>query len=102
MVELRNIRVVEKGLSLMLQVSLISELRIHTFRIALFIINRLPSKVLDFKTSYELFYDKVDYAFHTMNPILIRCVFLGSCPQPYVAHKMDPISIRCVFLGYVK
>lgn len=63
-VENRRTRVVEKGLALLLQATLPSSFWIHSFRTVVFTINRLPSKVLNYVSPYQLLYEKMpDYNF---------------------------------------
>ena len=66
------------------------------FQTAVFLINRLPSKVIDNETPYErLLGHKPDYSFlHTFG-----CACWPNL-RPYNTKKLQFHSKRCVFLGY--
>lgn len=91
-----NRKVVEKVLALMFQAFVPSKFWINAFRITVFIMSRLPSKFLNFKTPYELLYNKIpNYDFlHMFGSHCFPCI------RTYIAHKMDLRLIHCVFLGY--
>jgi hypothetical protein len=66
------------------------------FLAAVYLINRTPSKILEYKTPFErLFHKKPDYT--------SLCIFGCACwpnLRPYNTHKLEFCSRRCVFLGY--
>lgn len=68
----------------------------RSFLTAIFIINRLPSKVIDGDTPFERIYGHApDYSF-------LRTFGCAMWPnlRPYNARKLQFRSKRCVFLGY--
>jgi hypothetical protein len=68
----------------------------EAFLTATYLINLLPSKVIDFDTPFQrLFKETPDYS-------ALRVFGCARWPnlRPYNAHKLAFRSIRCVFLGY--
>lgn len=68
----------------------------EAFLTAVFLINRLPSKIINNETLYERLYGhKLDYNF-------LRTFGCAVWPnlRPYNARKLQFCSKRCVFLGY--
>lgn len=69
---------------------------LFAFRVAVHIINRLPTTVLNMQSPYELLYHK------TPNYSLFRsfgCLCFP-CLRPYNANKLQYMSKSCLFLGY--
>ncbi|KAJ0697300.1 putative RNA-directed DNA polymerase [Helianthus annuus] len=95
-VERRHRHVVETGLSLMAQSHLPQRFWHFAFETAVYLINRLPSRVSSNKSPFEHIYGrKPDYSF-------LR-VFGSQCfpyLRPYNHHKIEFRSTPCVFLGY--
>ncbi|MFS7953765.1 putative RNA-directed DNA polymerase [Helianthus anomalus] len=95
-VERRHRHVVETGLSLLAQSSLPQRFWHFAFETAVYLINRLPSRVSSNKSPFELvFHRKPDYSF-------LRVFGSQSFPylRPYNRHKIEFRSTPCVFLGY--
>lgn len=64
--------------------------------IATYIINRLPSKVLGFKSPYEVLFGKIpSYA----SLRCFSCLFYASTPT-HLRSKLNPRATKCVFIGY--
>ncbi|KAJ0544914.1 putative RNA-directed DNA polymerase [Helianthus annuus] len=95
-VERRHRHVVETGLSLMAHSHLPRRFWHFAFETAVYLINRLPSRVSSNKSLFEHTYGrKPDYSF-------LR-VFGSQCfpyLRPYNHNKIDFRSTPCVFLGY--
>ncbi|KAI3810393.1 hypothetical protein L1987_20005 [Smallanthus sonchifolius] len=95
-VERRHRHVVETGLSLLAHSSLPQRFWHFAFETAVYLINRLPSRVSSNKSPFEhVFKRKPDYSF-------LR-VFGSQCfpyLRPYNRHKIEFRSTPCVFLGY--
>lgn len=86
----------ELGLSLLSQASMPLSHWDHAFLTVVYLINRLPTKVLNFVVPYELLHGKQpDYSF-------LRISGCACFPllRPYNNHKMDFKTKECTFLGY--
>jgi hypothetical protein len=94
--ERKHRHIVEVGLSLLAHAQMPLKFWDEAFLTAVFLINRLPTRVLGNDTPFDLLYKKSpDYSFLrtfgcTMWPNL----------RPYNSRKLDFRSKRCVFLGY--
>jgi transposase InsO family protein len=88
--------ILETGLTLLAHSGLSNRYWVDAFLTSVFIINRLPTPVLDHMSPYErLFHKSPDYS--------LLCVFGCKCfplLRPYTAHKLEFRSKACVFLGY--
>ncbi|KAC9151527.1 hypothetical protein E3N88_46290 [Mikania micrantha] len=95
-VERQHRHVVETGLTLLAQYHLPQQFWHFAFETAVYLINRLPSRVYSNKYPFEhIFKRKPDYSFFR--------VFGCQCfpyLRPYNNHKIDIRSTPCVFLGY--
>ena len=68
----------------------------YAFSPVIYLINRLPSSVLAFKSPWELL-------FHSIPPLSSLKTFGCACFslfKPYTDHKLQPKSTQCIFLGY--
>ncbi|KAM0037798.1 putative RNA-directed DNA polymerase [Helianthus debilis subsp. tardiflorus] len=95
-VERRHRHVVETGLTLLAHSSLPQRFWQFAFETAVYLINRLPSRVSSNKSPYEhVFKRKPDYSF-------LRVFGCQCFPylHPYNRHKIEFRSTPCVFLGY--
>ena len=64
---------------------------------ACFLINRMPSSVLNWATPYHRLFPN-----NLLFPIELKvfgctCFFRDVCPQ---VSKLDPKSLKCIFMGY--
>lgn len=86
----------ETGLAMLFNASAHASYWVDSFSTAAYIINRIPSKLLDNKSPYELLYHA------SPNYSLLRTfgcrVFLYL--RDYSQHKLAPRSSPCVFIGY--
>jgi hypothetical protein len=66
----------------------------EAFIAAVYLINRLPTKLLDFSTPLEVL-EKIKPDYQSMR-------IFGCYPnlRPFNARKLEYCSIQCVFLGY--
>ncbi|GLT46299.1 hypothetical protein SLA2020_200620 [Shorea laevis] len=94
--ERKHRHIVETGLTLLLHANMPSRYWVDSFSTAIFLINRMPTSVLNNKSPYYLLYGKVpDYSM--LKVFGCRCFpYL----RDYAAHKLQPRSLPCVFLGY--
>jgi histone deacetylase 1/2 len=94
--ERKHRHIVEVSLSLLAYASMPLKYWDEAFLTAVYLINRLPSKVIQSKTPMErLFGNSGDYS--------LLCIFGCACwpnLRPYNRHKLDFRSKQCVFLGY--
>ena len=69
---------------------------LYAFSTAIYLINRVPSSVLNFISPWEKLYDHKP-PLHALKTFGCACYpFL----KPYNSHKFDPKSRQCIFLGY--
>ena len=95
-VERRHRHVVETGLSLLAQSHLPQRFWQFAFETAIYLINRLPSRISSNQSPFQQVYNrKPDYSF--LHVFGCQCFpYL----RPYNRHKLDFRSTPCVFLGY--
>jgi transposase InsO family protein len=94
--ERKHRHIVEVGLTLLAQASMPLNFWDEAFSTAVFLINRLPSKVINDETPFFRIYDKhPDYS-------SLRTFGCACWPnmRPYNSRKLEFRSKRCVFLGY--
>jgi histone deacetylase 1/2 len=94
--ERKHRHIVEVGLSLLAHALMPLKFWDEAFSTAVFLINRLPSKVIQNETPFErLFTNKIDYSF-------LRSFGCACWPnlRPYNTRKLQFRSTQCVFLGY--
>uniref|UniRef100_A0A803QD60 Integrase catalytic domain-containing protein n=1 Tax=Cannabis sativa TaxID=3483 RepID=A0A803QD60_CANSA len=88
--------VVEMGLTLLAQAHMPLKYWWETFQTAVYLINRLPTPILENKSPFETLYIKEpDYAF--LKVFGFACF---PCIRPYQAHKFQFHSLKYVNLGY--
>jgi len=90
----RHIR--EMGLSLLAQSHLPSQFWVDAFLMAIFLINRFPTLVLDHETPFsKLFHSPPDYK-------ILRVFGCACYPllSPYMSNKLSFKSKQCSFLGF--
>ena len=88
--------IVETGLSLLHQASLPTTFWTYAFATAVYLINRLPSKVTNAISPYQKLFGR------SPNYLKLR-VFGSLCfpwLRPYTKHKLESRSLPCIFLGY--
>jgi hypothetical protein len=94
--EHKHCHIVDVGLSLLAHTSMPLKFWDETFASAVYLINRTPSKTIQFATPLErLFHTKLDYS----------SLFVFGCTcwtnlRPYNSWKLEFHSKQCTFLGY--
>ena len=114
-VERKHRHIIETGLAMLFNGHVPSSYWIHAFRSAVHIINRLPTRVLNNKSPFEVLFLRApsydhfrpfgcqvypylrDYAEHKLSPRSLPCIFLGYCAQYKGYECLDPDS-SCVFI----
>ena len=95
-IERKHRHIVETGLSLLSHAHMPFRFWDDAFQIACYLINRLPTPVIQNKSPFEkLFHFVPNYLFLKT----FGCACLPNL-QPYNSHKLQPRSLQCVFLGY--
>ncbi|KAJ9556427.1 hypothetical protein OSB04_011041 [Centaurea solstitialis] len=94
--ERRHRHIVETGLALLHFAGLPLRFWSHAFQTAVYLINRLPTPILDSKTPFHTLYGT--------NPNYSKLKTFGCLCypwlRPYSTSKLDPRSQPCLFLGY--
>ena len=90
--------VVETGLAVLSHASLPIQFWQYAFQSATFLINRMPSKVLNNDSPYyTLFHKMPEYkSFRVFGCLCYPFI------RPYNSHKLQYRSLQCVFLGSSK
>jgi hypothetical protein len=94
--ERKHRHIVEVGLSLLAQASMPLKFWDEAFLTATYLINRIPSKVIDDDTPMErLFHEKPNFSF-------LRTFGCAVWPnlRPYNKRKLEFCSKQCAFIGY--
>ncbi|CAL8994313.1 unnamed protein product [Prunus brigantina] len=98
--ERKNRQLLEVARSLMLDMSVPHHLWGHAVLSAAYLINRTPSRVLDFKTPHDVFGDHVSpVSVSKLPPKVFGCVAYVHV-YSHQRSKLDPCALRCVFIGY--
>ncbi|KAC9748329.1 hypothetical protein E3N88_45306 [Mikania micrantha] len=95
-VERKHRHIVETGLAMMFHAKLPTQYCVDAFSSATFIINRLPTTILDGKSPFELlFHVKPNYSnFRTFGCRVFPYL------RDYSTNKLSSRSIPCIFIGY--
>lgn len=94
--ERKLMHILEMGLTLLAHSSLSNRFWVDAFLTTVYIINRLPTPVLDHDSAFAKLYNKApDY--QSLRVFGCRCYPLL---RPYNSHKLEYRSKACVFLGY--
>ena len=96
LIERKHRHVVETGLSLLAQASMPTCYWDEAFLSAVFLINRMPTAVIDNKAPFEVLNN------HAIDYSLLKVFGCQCYPhiRPYNKNKLQYRSLPCVFLGY--
>ncbi|KAL4565106.1 hypothetical protein LXL04_029190 [Taraxacum kok-saghyz] len=94
--ERRHRHIVETGLSLLHYAKLPLHYWSHAFQTAVYLINRLPTTILNHKSPYEALFNQVPN-YSKLKPFGCLCY---PWLRPYTTSKLQPRSSPCIFLGY--
>ncbi|KAK9073175.1 hypothetical protein SSX86_007499 [Deinandra increscens subsp. villosa] len=95
-VERKHRHIIETGLAMMFNANVQPIYWVQAFSTAVYIINRLPTKVLGNTSPFECLFQQppVYDNFHTFGCRVFPYL------RDYSAHKLAPRSLPCIFLGY--
>ncbi|KAI5353569.1 hypothetical protein L3X38_006463 [Prunus dulcis] len=98
--ERKNCHLLEVARSIILDMSVPHHLWGHGILAATHLINRTPSRVLDFKTSLDVLCAHTSPVFVSkLPPKVFGCVAYVHI-YSHQRSKLDPSALRCVFIGY--
>ncbi|CAL9005654.1 unnamed protein product [Prunus brigantina] len=98
--ERKNRQLLEVARSFMLDMSVPHHLWGHAVLSAAYLINRTPSRVLDFKTPHDVFGDHVSPVSVSKLPLKVFGCVAYVHVYSHQRSKLDPCALRCVFIGY--
>ena len=99
MVERKNRYLLETARALLFQMQVPKHLWADAVSITCFLINRMPSSVLNWDTSYHILFP-IKPLF-SIKPWKFGCICFFRDVRPHVS-KLDPKSLKCIFLGYYR
>ena len=86
----------ETGLALLAHASLPMKFQQYAFHSAIFLINRMPSKVLNNASPYLILFQNLpDY-----KSLRVFGCLCYPFIRPYNTHKLQYRSVQCIFIGY--
>ncbi|KAJ9554025.1 hypothetical protein OSB04_018070 [Centaurea solstitialis] len=94
--ERKHRHIVETGLAMLFNGHVPPTYWVHAFRSAVYIINRLPTPVLQNKSPFELLFKRCPSYGH-LRPFGCR---VYPYLRDYAANKLSPRSLPCIFIGY--
>ncbi|XP_010545858.1 PREDICTED: uncharacterized protein LOC104818098, partial [Tarenaya hassleriana] len=94
--ERKHRHIVETGLTLLTHSSIPSTYWTLAFSAAVYLINRLPTSVLSFRSPFEAIYN----VFPNYSKLRVFGCLCFPWLRPYSSHKLQSRSYPCVFVGY--
>ncbi|KAM2173457.1 hypothetical protein ACFX1R_038295 [Malus domestica] len=99
-VEYKNCHILETARALLLGASVPPRFWPEAVTYALYVINRMPSRVVSFQTSFQVLTQHALVVSHnTLTPRVFGCVAYVHIQKIHCS-KLDPCALRCVFLGF--
>ena len=94
--ERKNHDLLEKTQAIMLKMNVPKGFWSYGVLTATYLVNRLPSRVLDFKSPLEVLQNKISDVSHIK---VFGCTCFMHLPATH-RDKLDPRASKCIFLGY--
>lgn len=94
--ERKHCHLTKTGLTMLFGANAPADRWVNAFSSAAYVINRLPTKLLNNKSPFELLYVVVPN-YDNFKPF--RCRVFPYL-RPYAEHKLAPQSLECIFIGY--
>lgn len=95
--ERKHRHITEIGLAMLFHSHMPTGFWLDAFSVAVYIINLLPSPLLESKSPFEIVYGTTPH-YSNFHPFGCR-VF--PCLRDYATHKLSPRSAPCIFIGYI-
>ena len=95
--ERKNRHVLETTRALLFQMHVLKHHWADVVSTACFLINRMPSPVLDWATPFQTLFPHK--SLFLIEPRVFECTCFVQDVRPHVS-KLDPKSLKCIFLGY--
>ena len=95
--ETKNRHLLETARALLFQMHVPKHFWVDAISTACFLINRMPSSVLNWDTPYHIFF--LNKLMFPIEPRIVGCSCFVRDVHPHVS-KLDPKSLKCIFLGY--
>ena len=98
--ERKNHTLLEIGRALMFEAHVPPYFWSEAIASATYLTNRLPSKILQFRTPLEVLSTHTTIpSFHSLPPRIFGCVVYVHLPKP-ARTKLEPRAVKCIFVGY--
>ena len=97
MVERKNRHLLETARALLFQMQVRKHFWADSVSTACFLINRMPSLVLNWDTPYHILFP--NKPMFPIEPWVFECTCFVWHVRPHVS-KLDPKSLKCILLGY--
>ena len=93
----KNRHLLETTWALLFQMNVLKLFLVDVVSIVCFLINRMPSSVLNWATPYHRLFS--NNSLFPIDPKVFGCTCFVRDVRPQVS-KLDPKSLKCIFVGY--